>query len=601
MLHLGIRNFGQIAAAEIDIDPAVISIIAGRNAAGKSTVLRALACLLTGQAQPHEAPKKADLSALVTDGASTSTIALSAADSGAEISISWPSGDLRTRGVPPRLSLTAAGTDMHPLDLEPSARAKMLSALIGAEPTQDDLAAALKGSGIDVERVWSDVQALGWDGALKQAEKAGQTAKGQWKQATGGEAWGASKAEGWTPPNWRPALASKTEAELDQAAEKAKAKLEKTIRQGGAEAAETTRLQALAAGLPDAKQAHDAAEKAVHAATRNQQEKNAALNALPAHEPGREAQDCPYCSNKIVVVRGPGQSVALEKAADEIDYAELKRRRLAFASADGAASKAHADLHAAQQILWNARARMAECMDARDKLVEMGAAPPPTASSGQELDLLAPPSPPSPPPAKSGLMSDEEAARLSVIAAESDFEMWRQKQDADAIHAEIMRIEAVKQALKPEGLRRVALARSLDKFNAALRLLTAAAGWPAVEMDAEMSVSVGGRPYGLLGGLGGGISSLQFRTRVVLQAEIARRSGDQMILVDAADILDARGRAGMLKLLRAAGLGAVIGMTYPDAATAAKLGPYTRGPVWWMESGKAALIYDPAPVAVAAE
>jgi energy-coupling factor transporter ATP-binding protein EcfA2 len=595
MQHLDIRNFGQIAAAEIDIDPVAISIIAGRNAAGKSTVLRALAYLLTGEAQPHETPKKADLSALVTDGASTSTIALSAADSGAEVAISWPSGDLRTRGQPPQLSLTAAGTDMHPLDLEPSARARLLAALIGAEPTQDDLAAALKGSGVDVARVWSDVQALGWDGALKQAEKAGQENKGAWKKATGGETWGSSKADGWTPANWRPSLFSKTEEGLAEALEAAKSRLEDAIRRGGAQDAEIARLKSLAAELPAAKQAHDAASKAVRDAAENQQKMNEALNALTAHEPGREAKDCPHCGGKIAVVRGVGQLLTLEKAADEINDAELKSRRLAAASAEGAASKAHADLHAAQQILWGARKRMAECMGARDKLGEMGVSAP-EASIDREPDLLSPPA-----AAKSGLMSDEEAARLAVGVAESDAAMWRQKQDADAVHAEIMRIEAVKEALKPEGLRRVALARALDDFNAALRRLTDAAGWPAVEMDAEMGVSVGGRPYGLLGGLGGGLSSLQFRARVVLQAEIARRGGDAMVLIDAADILDAKGRAGLVKLLRAAGLGAVIGMTYADEATAAKLGPYTRGPVWWMDAGKASLIYDPAPVAVAAE
>jgi energy-coupling factor transporter ATP-binding protein EcfA2 len=594
MLHLDIHNFGQIAAAEIDIDPLATTIVAGRNAAGKSTVLRALACLLTGQAQPYETPKRADLHALVTDGASTSTIALAVADSGAEISISWPSGDLLTRRQPPHLSLTAAGTDMHPLDLEPSERAKVLSALIGAEPTQDDLAAEMKGSGVDVARVWSDVQALGWDGALKAAEKAGQTEKGRWKQATGGETWGASKAEGWAPTNWRPSLFAKTEEELDGAVATAKAQLEDAIRRGGAQDAEIARLKALAAGFPAAKQAHDVAEKAVHGAAEKQKEKNAALAALPAHEPGREAQECPYCSGKIAVVRGAGHVVTLEKAAADIDDAELKRRRLAFASADGAATKAKDDLHAVQQTLWAARKRMTECMDASDNLVEMGVTAP-EAPTDREPDLL------SPPAAKSGLMSEEEAARLAVLAAESDAAMWRQKRDAGAIHAEIMRIEAVKDALKPEGLRRVALARALDDFNGALRRLADAAGWPAVEMGADMSISVGGRPYSLLGGLGGGVSSLQFRARVVLQAEIARCGGDAMVLIDAADILDAKGRAGLIKLLRAAGLGAVIGMTYADASTAAKLGPYTRGPVWWMDAGKAALIYDPAPVAVAAE
>lgn len=579
MLNFNIRNFGQIAAAELDIDPACITIVAGRNAAGKSTVLRALANLLTGNAKPFEAPNKADLPALVTDGASTATIALSAPDSGAEISIAWPKGELRSRGAPPRLSEVAAGTNMHPLDLDVSSRAKALAALIGAEPTFDEFAAALKG--VDhgaINGAWRDVEALGWDGAMKQAEKAGQTEKGQWKQATGGETWGENKGGAWTPPNWHQALAETPVATLEVETLRRRAVLEDAIRAGGAGAADRQRLESAAAdydsahaAMVDAATRVNAAKEAYDVAARHK------ASLPPATDDAGVA--CPHCGG-AVIVRGGGLlgPASLEKAdSGALDDASLKKRRLDMASADGSMSKAKADVAAAERVQVDAVSRFQAANLAKAKLAELATAP------------------------GGGLMSDEEAARVALMAAEQSLVAKRQHAAAAAIHASIMAIEAIKRALKPEGLRRVVMARALDDFNAAMRRLTDAAGWPAVTLDADMAFQVGGRPYRLLGGLGGGVSSLQFRARVVIQAEIARRCRDDMVLIDAADILDAKGRAGLVKLLRAAGLGAVIGMTYADPVTAAKLGPYTQGRVWWLDAGKASLIYDPAAMAAAAE
>ncbi|RMD61382.1 MAG: hypothetical protein D6826_10040, partial [Alphaproteobacteria bacterium] len=159
------------------------------------------------------------------------------------------------------------------------------------------------------------------------------------------------------------------------------------------------------------------------------------------------------------------------------------------------------------------------------------------------------------------------------------------KREADRIHTAIEANQHVIDVLAPGGLRARKLAEAVRRFNAeALAPLCEAAGWRAVTLDNGLEPTYGGRPYALLS------ASEQYRVRATLQVAMARLDGSEAVILDAADILDRRGRNGLFKMLIAAGLPALIGMTItdPEKTPPPDLAASGRGMTYWIENGIAA-------------
>ena len=95
-------------------------------------------------------------------------------------------------------------------------------------------------------------------------------------------------------------------------------------------------------------------------------------------------------------------------------------------------------------------------------------------------------------------------------------------------------------------------------------------------VSADMAISRAGRPYELLS------ESAQFRVDVAIQVALAKLAGDPMVVIDRADVLDADGRNALFAGLLAAGVPALVAMTFsakrvmPDMAA-------IGGRSYWME------------------
>src|SRR5690606_13413853 len=106
------------------------------------------------------------------------------------------------------------------------------------------------------------------------------------------------------------------------------------------------------------------------------------------------------------------------------------------------------------------------------------------------------------------------------------------KAQADKLHGQIVRNDALVTILSPDGLRRRKLAAGLDAFNSGLAKLCEAAGWPAVRFDENLEAHYGTRP------LWAASASGQWRARVVIQVAMALLDNSPAVVIDEADILD---------------------------------------------------------------
>ena len=198
LTHIHARNFIGLAEVVLPIT-SPICLIAGPNAAGKSSLRDSLALALTGDMARVRLKKEAG--ALVRDGAKK-----------AEITVTDSDGDER------RVTITAAGavTDNRPkgtapdpmlayvLDaqrfagLDAAARREFLFGLMAVKLDRETVKATLVKRGHDAKRVDRIAPLLrqGFPAAHTEAKTLASNARALWKAVTG-EAYGDKKAETW--------------------------------------------------------------------------------------------------------------------------------------------------------------------------------------------------------------------------------------------------------------------------------------------------------------------------------------------------------------------------------------------------------------------
>ncbi|MBF0247044.1 MAG: hypothetical protein HQL36_03070, partial [Alphaproteobacteria bacterium] len=230
-MKLSIRDFLCIERADLDIGS--ITLVAALNGAGKSTICRGVAQVLTGT--PTFGIKKSEAGVLVRDGAPECRISLSDGDS--MVAITLPQADYVTTGEPLNATVYAAGLT-NIMGLDAKKRAAALADYLGTEPTREHLEAAMKDAGFKagvVEAAWKAIQEDGWDGVLARTQEFGQKEKGKWEEATGEKGYGSKKGESWTPESWDDDLAQTSVETLQSNLTEAQNDLDGALRNQGAE------------------------------------------------------------------------------------------------------------------------------------------------------------------------------------------------------------------------------------------------------------------------------------------------------------------------------------------------------------------------------
>ena len=565
-MKVSIRNYRGCERADLDIPS--ISLIAGANHHGKTSVCQAIAAALSGQAIPFIKPgarlgefagriPKKSAGALVRVGNADGHVAIETESGKAKVG--WPESDVETEGEPPRSSVYATGL-IDIMKLEDKTKAAFFSNLIGAAPSKDDLAAYLSDCNIResiVDRLWAKIEKDDWDPTHKTATSHGAKLKGQWEDVAGGGKYGKTKAEGWIPEEWEADLESSSRDSLEAALASARSELETAIAKEAVGKAEIERLEETAnAELPTLEtleKAAQAAQEAVESASINLQ------NTPRPFDAGITIQ-CPHCeewSNLVITKKKPPiTDYTLEKPGERPSDKELKKQRKAYQGADMELEKAN---KAHEQAEWDLReAQKAE--ESREKAVK-------------DLEAAG---------TLTGSAEAVEAAREGIRGAEgrlAKFDAWTK---ATKLHKSVQNNQHIIDSLAPEGVRKAVLLRALSEFNGELKGLSESAKWGQVLVTESMDVTLGGRPYILLS------DSEQYRARAVLQVATAQKDGSCLVIFDGADILDRRGREGLIRLVIGAGnddLHALIAMTMNKPAQMPPLDDKGLGRCYWISDG----------------
>lgn len=526
-MKIVVRNFRTVSYAEIEGGPIVL--LAGLNAAGKSSIITAAALALTGRAVPDDRTKK-DAASLIKRGEDEGFVAMTDGDDGEHIRITWPSAQVSEDVGRMTASDVAAGLDT-PVGRKHAEIAEALLKFIPAEPTREQFqtefaAFTPPAPQKALDGVWSHIQDSGWDAAADAVQASGRRLKASWEALTQ-DNWGSRKGATWKPQGWADDLKDVTVDKLDAEIKSLEASLENAIAGAAVSEADMKRWREdveLATqsekGLKAAKGAQDTALQHVTDAKKKFDEAPA-LNF-------EDEQSCPHCGGSLIV-RG---TMIMEFPNEQVKKAdEIKARRLAHQKAEMAMKKAEGEFHRAKQTVDTLERNISAGKAAQKKLDVAG--------GRQEADKV---------DEFRSALEDRKATREIVVAA-TQAAKWH---DAIMVNAQIQKVMA------PDGLRRKVLGEALDAFNAKhLAPLTHVAGWGEIKITPELYFTYNGELYGDCS------VSEQWRVRTVVQVAIAAVDGSAMVLVDGIDVLDKNQRVGVFKLLRFAKIPALVGGTMP--------------------------------------
>ncbi len=555
-LQARIRDVRSVRQADLDLSS--LCLLAGRNRSGKSSIANAVAAALTGTTMPLGLTKKGTAK-LVRDGAEQGGCRVKGERGTA--AVVWPAAEAKSDGEPPRASLYAVGL-RHVMELDAKARAQCLAEYLKTAPTQDDLSVATVELGLsdDVSAdLWKLIDEQGWDAAHSKAKDKGARLKGKWETIAGGGAtYGSKLAANWTPEGWDETCEDQSAEEIEAALKTERQKAEGATVSAAVDAAEIKRLTTLADSLAtwqsNLAQHEKGLTDAEAAFTACQQERD----ALP---PSGDEQvvalglKCPHCEKPVEAQRNPQTSAwELRKPKDKINAAEQKKRRDAIASADGKLSKAKTEVADARHLVEQAKLRIKEAEDAAARIA--------TIKPAESADVAT--------------KAKERAAYLDRCLT-----LVVRCHEAAQVHETIQRNQQLVDLLAPDGLRKKKLGETLAAFNGALAGLCEAAGWDAVALNADLVPTWGGRDYWLL------CESEQYMVRAVLQVAMAGLDRSELVVVDRADVLDSPLRNGLIKLLQASEIPALVCMTASRVETVPDLGAAGIGASYWLEAGEA--------------
>lgn len=610
-MNVIIQNFMRIRQATIEF-PVGITLLAGENGSGKTSVLRAMTAALTATPIPTD-----DGEAISTKGNSRELVHGTEKMGFVEITgesgttrLVWPSNGVKPGG--PQASPMVCG-QVAWMRLPQKERIRAMQGIMermgcSITITPDDIRAALAGvvSETTIQKTLSVFEEEGRDLARVHARLSGKwtETKGQWRETTG-ETYGAEKAREWTPPKgWSHSLLTATKDDLQAAIEALEGQLAQANRSQGAsqerlrvlrEKADRPMpdLAALAKTLEDARQPSkklkDLEESLAKAKTFIQEIENLRLykatlereidelegqkRELKQGAPSQPDGECPSCHTPLIVERAGGTDSGItlsllpasddEKEASRLNkFYELDRilssKNVQFLKAKNTLTLRINDQDRAIQKAMSAveaerRAIQDRIFDAEQNHRDALAMAKAIESAKTELAFLE----------QNGgatTIADPNAPDSATLAASLNqarvnLTLWEKWKRAGSLHTAIVQLGAIREALAPDGIEKKKLESSLQQVNAELSTLCSRLKWPVVSINSDMEIHIGGHPYRLAS------RGMQFRAQVALQLLVATAEHAPVVLIDGADILDAPGRSGLVAYAREARLRIVVAMT----------------------------------------
>jgi hypothetical protein len=546
-IDIAVRNFRGCADARLTCAP--IALVGGNNAVGKTSIAQAVGAALSGNTLPVAGLRANAAGVLVRVGATTGTVEVGNAEG--SCTVEWPAARVTTHGRPPQASAYAVGLETIASPMAAKDRLRVLAEYLHADPTREDLSAALDEAGLDPERVltsiWPLIEQSGWDGAVTARRDRGAEIKGQWRQCTGAN-YGSRVAA-----SWRPDLGELDESELVTDLHNAQRERDRAMSAQAVSADEHRRLEDEAELYQARQDALGRALSRIDEYTAVFQKAQQARAALPPA--GKlDTFPCPHCGELVVINKVSLVETRYEKPeAAALDSAELGKRRMAIAEADGKLSHANADLQEARRQATLAEQAVSDSEHARERIANW--------------------------PRATEAGTDIATAEAQLQRAEKRLAEYRSKVEADRLHRLVEGNEIVISMLAADGLRAKKLSRVIDVFNAQLGNLARPANWQGVRIDDAGNIAYGDRPYNLLS------TSEQYRVRAVLAVAMAQIDGSNLVVLDGADILDAPSRGQLFAMLAEVEIPALVTMTVARREQLPDLAAAELGASFWLAGG----------------
>ena len=537
-MQITIRNFRGIEAAQIEIDK--LTLIGGKNYAGKSSIAQAAGAVLIGNAMPLPDLKKNQARLFLRDGQKTGSVEIQDGETTGKINYPGASysGNLRN------ISREAAGffslVQMKPVD-----RMRELTEILKAEPTKEQFVAALQKAGFpetfDFNRVWTVIDQYGWEQAYQRAKESGAKLKGGWETITG-EHYGSQKAATWTPEG----MTDGTAEQLQSAFEAANKAHQDAISSQAVSTANQDAKKKAQEAIPALQEEHKKLTNQVKPLLEKLEIAKNGLKELPKR-PGDSIQTCPWCSHPVALdAKGfITKAKVLTRAAQD----QLNARRRAATETIDRLSKEVTELN-------GKIARIIQTIAIHEDTIKR-----PDAGGAATVDITA-------------TQQALDKARFALTA-------FTAKREADAKHVLVGQNAIIQEQLKPEGLRRTVMLERLGLLNHNMMAICNAASWKTVAIEEDMSITYGARPLPFCS------DSEQFFSRLALQLAMAAHSKERMVIVDGVDIvLNRPQRNGIFKALIGSGLQALVCMSFEDREKMPDMSKVPGGRGYWVSGGK---------------
>jgi len=508
-MKLTVKGIRGADFVELEFAKGKITLLAGENAQGKSSIIEAAQAVLGAKPVPDKQTNKYG-EAILNDGHKDGFAKLQS-DHG-ERTVSYPQCEVKTNfGSGLTCDDFSLGVKKL-MNMPEKERANMLVELTGSKVTRERIIAALTPlqyvSENTREQLCVTALSNSFEVASNRAKDAATTYKGEFKAATG-EQWGSVKGLTFKPAGWEDDLDKQWENEADlleslagEAAESRK-RLEEAIGRSA-----VAKAAAEYAGKQD--QYAKEIEEWTQTIDRLTNEVENLRSQAVSQTARTQSVTCGGCGivgvieQNVLVEKTPASTTPAQNVANE----ELKASERRLSSA--------------QHSLGIAKANFDRALEAANATVA-------------DVDLAA-----------YRAVHDRDLARYSA---------WKKKEDGTRLHWEITDLLKAAEILSPEGLPRVALNEALESLNKNLRTVCERAGWSSVEIGRDLVLTYNGRPYRFAS------TSEKYRADASVQMLFARMLKQEIVIFDAADVLDAQGRNHFFSLLAAMQITAIVGMT----------------------------------------
>ncbi|MBX3603228.1 MAG: recombinase RecF [Rubrivivax sp.] len=523
-----------------------VTIIGGRNRAGKSSVRDAVTLALTGALGRVGLKKEAGQ--LVRAGASGALCQVVDADGDQHQVMIKASGTITggpAKGREPDPALQFVLDGQRFAALPPVERRAFLFGIMGVKADPGDIARRLEARGCHIGKVQRVLTLLraGMDAAADEAKRQASEARGAWRNVTG-EAYGSEKAKGWraTVPPYA-AAEHKRLATAIQAADVAIAKWQQEV---GAMQAEEQRRQKLRGELPalaehaarvpriETKLAAD--EASMQAAEQELARVSAAAGAGPRVG---LVHDLAMALHRVAMDDRVAALIDLGGVDEVLTCYELEHGRIDATDGDPAAQArlpaVRDSLAMLQRAVANDRRDLAAAQQAKAEHDRI------TAELAEVFDVAALAEAREHVEKITAARTADQKALDALSSAKAAADAAEAKTAQAAEHAkDVAAWELIAEQLSPDGIPADLLREALGPIHERLHQHAADTGWPQVRIHEDMRITAGERDYRLLS------ESERWRTDAMLAEAIAHLSGHRLLLLDRMDVLDLPARGELL-------------------------------------------------------